>query len=140
MRLAEGSRPALDQRRIGQNPAVQGGVVHRQAALQEQLLDVPVAERVAQIPRDGLQDQRRLEMPAFEVLLGPGASASRQSPSGSWRPPELEATKSTTLPDEPSTPEICDRPPEKHKQLSATPGNLTLSRAFKGGYCPSWTI
>jgi hypothetical protein len=35
VRLAEGSQPALDQRRIGQDPAVQGGVVHRQAALPE---------------------------------------------------------------------------------------------------------
>jgi hypothetical protein len=35
VRLAEGSQPALDQRRIGQHPAVQGGVVHRQAALPE---------------------------------------------------------------------------------------------------------
>src|SRR3954454_17964408 len=65
-----------------------------------------------------------------------GASASRQLPSGSWRPPEPEATKSTTMPEEPSAPEICDRPPEKHKQLSAPPGNLTLSRPFKGFLLP----
>src|SRR5215213_8175261 len=45
---------------------------------------------------------------------------------------EPEATKSTTIPDEPATPEICDRPPEKHEQLSATAGNLTLSRPFTG--------
>ena len=47
MRLAEGSQPALDQWRIGQDPTVQGGVVDRQAALQKQLLDVAIAERVA---------------------------------------------------------------------------------------------
>src|SRR3954470_2659606 len=41
------------------------------------------------------------------------------------------------MPDEPSTPEICDRPSEKHEQLSATPGNLTLSRPFKGFLLPS---
>src|SRR3954449_10397748 len=40
------------------------------------------------------------------------------------------------MPDEPSTPEICDRPHEKHEQLSATPGNLTLSRPFKGLLLP----
>jgi hypothetical protein len=40
------------------------------------------------------------------------------------------------MPDEPSTPEICDRPSEKHEQLSATPGNLTLSRPFKGFLLP----
>ena len=45
MRLAKRPQPALDQQRIGQDPAVQGGVVHRQAALQEQLLDVTVAEQ-----------------------------------------------------------------------------------------------
>src|SRR5215213_10345623 len=39
-----------------------------------------------------------------------GASASRQSHSGSWAPSEPEATKLTAMPDEPSTPEICDRP------------------------------
>ena len=31
----------------------------------------PVAERIAQIPRDRLQDQRRLEVPALKVVLGP---------------------------------------------------------------------
>jgi hypothetical protein len=40
------------------------------------------------------------------------------------------------MPDEPSTPEICDRPSEKHEQLSATPGNLTLSRPLKGLLLP----
>ena len=39
--------------------------------LQEQLLDVTVAERIAQVPGNGPQDQRRLEMPALEVVLGP---------------------------------------------------------------------
>jgi hypothetical protein len=63
--LAEGAQPALDQRRIGQNPAVQGGVIDLQAALQKQLLNVPVAERIAQIPADRLQDQRCLEVPAL---------------------------------------------------------------------------
>ena len=40
-------------------------MIHPQAALPEQLLDITVAERVAQIPRDRLQDQRRLEVPAL---------------------------------------------------------------------------
>src|SRR4051794_27056371 len=57
VRLAEESQPALDQRRIGQDPAVQGGVVHRQAALPEQLLNVAIAQGIAQIPADSLQDQ-----------------------------------------------------------------------------------
>ena len=62
--------PALDQQRIGQDPTVQGGVVDLQATLQEQLLDVTVAQRIAQIPGDRLEDQRRLEMPAFEDPMG----------------------------------------------------------------------
>ena len=65
MRLAAESQPALEQRRVGQDPAIEGGVVHRQAALPEQLLDVAVAERIAQIPGDRLQDQQRLEVPAL---------------------------------------------------------------------------
>jgi hypothetical protein len=69
MGFAEGPQPTLDQRRIGQNPAVQGGVVDLQAALDKQLLDVTIAERIAQVPGDGLQDQRRLEGVTFEVLL-----------------------------------------------------------------------
>jgi hypothetical protein len=47
MGFAEGPQPALDQRRIGQNPAVQGGVVDLQAALEEQLLNVTVAQGIA---------------------------------------------------------------------------------------------
>src|SRR4051812_50110729 len=69
--FAEGSQPALDQRRVGQHPAVQGGVVDLEAALQEQLLDVTVAEWVAQVPGDRLQDQRCLEVAALEIVLRP---------------------------------------------------------------------
>ena len=69
MGFAEGPQPALDQRRIGQHPAVQGGVVNLEAALEEQLFDVTVAERIAQVPGDGLQDQRRFVVAAFEIVL-----------------------------------------------------------------------
>ena len=70
MRLAEGPQPALDQGRVGQHPAVQGGMVDLQAALEEQLLNVAVAEWVAQVPRDGLQDQRCPEVAALEDPMG----------------------------------------------------------------------
>src|SRR5215212_3861961 len=69
MGLAEGPQSLLDQGRVGQHPAVQGGVVDLQAALQKQLFDVAIAERVAQVPRDRLQDQRCLIVPALEVVL-----------------------------------------------------------------------
>jgi hypothetical protein len=48
----ERAQPPLDQRGIGQNPPVEGGVIDLQAALQEQLLDVPVAQGIAQVPGD----------------------------------------------------------------------------------------
>jgi hypothetical protein len=72
MGFAEGPQPAFDQRRIGQNPAVQGGVVDLQAALEEQLLNVTVAQGIAQIPGDGLEDQRCLEVAALEDPMGGG--------------------------------------------------------------------
>ena len=51
-------------------PSVDGRVVILQAALQQHLLNVTVAECVAQLPGDGLDDQRRLELPPLEVTLG----------------------------------------------------------------------
>ena len=56
MGFAEGPQSLLDQGRVGQHPAVQGGVIDLQAALPEQLLDVAVAQRITQIPADRLQD------------------------------------------------------------------------------------
>ena len=70
MRSAERSQPFLDQRCVGQNPAVQGAVIDLQATLQEQLLDVAVAQRIAQVPGDGLNDEQRLVGSAFEIGLG----------------------------------------------------------------------
>src|SRR4051812_39827764 len=46
-------------------------MVDLEAALQEQLLDVTVAHGIAQVPGDGLQDQRCLEVPALEIVLRP---------------------------------------------------------------------
>ena len=71
MRLTKRAQPALDQGRIGQNPAVHGAVVDLEAALEQQFLDVAVAQRIAQVPGDGLHDQRRLVVAALEVVLGP---------------------------------------------------------------------
>ena len=45
-------------------------MVDLKAAFQEQLLDIAVAQGITQVPGDGLQDQRRLEMPALEDPMG----------------------------------------------------------------------
>jgi len=45
-------------------------LVHFDSALQEELLDVSVAQRVAQVPGDGLDNERRLVVLAFEAALG----------------------------------------------------------------------
>ena len=70
MRLAKLAQPLLDQRRVGEHPTVQGAVVHLDPALQEQLLDVTIAQRVTQVPGDGLNDQGRLVVPALEIGFG----------------------------------------------------------------------
>src|SRR3954465_15649482 len=90
VRLAKGPQPALDQRRVSQDPAVHGGVIHRQAALEKELLNVAVAQGIAQVPRDRLQDQRCLEVAAFEVVLGsvPQLLGNRTQDHGG--PPEPE--------------------------------------------------
>ena len=46
-------------------------MVHLQAAFQEHLLDVAVAQQVAQLLGDRLDDEDRLVVPAPEVGLGP---------------------------------------------------------------------
>lgn len=45
-------------------------MIDLQATLQEQLLDISVAEWVAQVPGDGLYDEWRLVVPAFKVGIG----------------------------------------------------------------------
>src|SRR3712207_5964444 len=91
MGSAEVPQPALDQRSIGQDPAIEGGVVHRKAPLQEQLLDVTIAERVAQLPGDRLQDQRCPKVPALEVGFGPALQPLGKSVQDHGPPPKSEA-------------------------------------------------
>ncbi len=59
----------LYQGRVGEHPAVQGGVIHLHTAFQEHLSISAVAERVAQLPGDRLDDQPRLVVPTPEVGL-----------------------------------------------------------------------
>src|SRR3954447_20058158 len=87
-------------------------MVHRQAALPEQLFDVTVAQRIAQIPGDGLQDERRLEVTALEVVLGPALQPLGNRTQDHEAPPNRRA-KLTAMPDEPSTPQICDKPSQR---------------------------
>jgi hypothetical protein len=70
VRFAEPAKAALDGGCVGEHPAVDGGVIDLHAALQEHLLDVAVAEGVAQVPGDGLDDEGGLEVPAPEVAAG----------------------------------------------------------------------
>src|SRR5215203_28849 len=91
---------------VGQHPPVQGGVVDLEAPLQEQLLDVAVAERIAQIPGDGLQDQRGFVVPALEIglgsalqLLDKGVQDHRPPPVRRriWRPHAQRGVNAKTL-------------------------------------------
>src|SRR4051812_32644070 len=84
-------------------------MVHRQAALPEQLFDVAIAQRITQIPGDRLQDQRCLEVTALEVVLGPALQPLGNRTQDHEVPPTRRA-KLTAMPDEPSTPQICDKP------------------------------
>ena len=91
MRLAEFAQPFLDQRCVGENPTVQSGMIHLQTALEEQLLDVTVAERIAQIPGDGLDDERRLIVPSLEVALGALLQFGSDGRQDHRQPPKSEA-------------------------------------------------
>src|SRR5215207_8909002 len=113
MGLAEGPQPTLDQRRIGQNPAVQGGVVDLQAALDEQLLDVTIAERIAQVPGDGLQDQRRLEVAALEIVLRPALQPLDKGTQDHGSPPTSEAQTHPACSTRGKRPEFATSPLEK---------------------------
>ena len=76
-------------------------MVDLQAALQEQLLDVAVAQRVAQVPGDGLDDQRRLEVPALEVALGLALQLGGDGVEDHGPAPRAEAASSAGMPNDP---------------------------------------
>jgi transposase-like protein len=76
-------------------------VVHRQAALPEQLLDVAVAQRIAQRPGDGLQDQRCLKVAALEVVFGAALQPLDKGVQDHELPPEAEVAQSACVPNQP---------------------------------------
>lgn len=69
MGSAKLAQPLFDHRRIGEHPSVDRAVVYFESTLSEHLLKVSVAERVAQVPRNRLDDQPRLEMSTLESSL-----------------------------------------------------------------------
>ncbi len=69
MRPAKLAQPLFDDRRIGEDPPIDGAVVDLEAALAEHLLKISIAERVTQIPGHRLHDQPCLEMSSLEIIL-----------------------------------------------------------------------
>src|SRR5690606_21376076 len=59
------------ERSIVDGPAMDGGVVDGDAALRHHLLEIAQAQAVSEIPADAEQDQRAIEMAAFEHLAPP---------------------------------------------------------------------
>ena len=59
----------FDLRRVSENPAVDRAVIDLEAALKEHVLEIAIAQRIAQIPRHRLYNQPRLEMAPFEIVL-----------------------------------------------------------------------
>ena len=68
-------------------------MVDLQAALQEQLFDVAVAQGIAQVLGDSLQDQRGREVLALDVVLGPALQPLDKGVQDHGPPPKSEATK-----------------------------------------------
>ncbi len=108
--LAERAQPALDQRRVGQHPAVHGAVVDLEDVLEEQLLDVAIAQRVAEVPGDRLPissaSKWRSLKSSFDRRFSLAAMADRIMETS-----EREAANSVGVANEPSTPEIATGPP-----------------------------
>jgi hypothetical protein len=84
----------FDFRRVGLHPAMDGGVVHRDAALFQHFLEVTVADSVSAVPPDGPQNDLAPEMPPLEVL-GHGRVSKSAHPRTQARDP---ARKSMDVP------------------------------------------
>ncbi len=57
----------FDFRRAGLHPAIDGGVVHRNAALFQHFLEVTVADAIPAIPPNGPKNDPAPEMPPLEI-------------------------------------------------------------------------
>lgn len=69
MWFLEPAKTLFDQRCVRQNPSVDGAVVDFKSPLQEHLLQVPIAQRIAQIPGHCPTDQLGFNLSASEVIL-----------------------------------------------------------------------
>ena len=131
MRLTEGTQPPFNQRRVGQHPAVHGAVVDLEATFEQQLLDIAVAEWVAQIPGHRLDDQPRLEVPAHEVVLRPALQLGSDGGQDHQATSEREAANSADVANEPLTPEFATRPTFRHSIfLTLILGGLVLVQQY----------
>ena len=84
-------------------------MVDLKTALEQQLFDIAVAQRITQVPRDRLDDQPRLEMATLKSSLDRRFSLAAMAlriMDASGR----EAANSVAVANEPLTPEVCDRP------------------------------
>ena len=71
------TKPLIQNGRIVLDPAPYGDVVHQQAAFHHHFFQVAVAERVAQIPPNTLDDDHVLEVSPSEQRRAVLAHASR---------------------------------------------------------------
>ena len=62
------AQPLLDLRSLALRPAVAGGVIHSDAPLFEQLLQLAVAHAVLAVSSYGPEDDLALEVPTLEVV------------------------------------------------------------------------
>jgi hypothetical protein len=69
MGSAKLAQPLFKHGRLGPNPTIDGAVVDLEAALSQHLFQVAIAQRLAQVPGNRLNDQPCLEMPSFEIIL-----------------------------------------------------------------------
>src|SRR5215216_6266509 len=85
-------------------------MVHLQTPLPEQLLDVTVAQRAAQVPGDSLQDQRCLIMAALEVILRPALQLLDKGVQNHGLPPNRRRQSRPLCLTGRERQKLCDRP------------------------------
>src|SRR4051812_7101990 len=103
----------------------------RSPAIQRIFCAFTVAERVAQVPGDRLDDQRRLEVPTLEVGLRPALQLGRDGAQDHGWPPGSEAQTRPVCLTSREPHKLCDRPITR-----AHYANCAASRACKNTSLP----